>query len=264
MLGSKFLDDNTFQNRSWSEVSGIAVRELNTLEHEWMDAINWHLYVDLDRSADYNAWLKSWKEWSDNRERQRLMAARERLAPIVSAVDTDLARSHANANSYANWHQQQIAEYERLSNLKRMEQAQQPGGFRSREPSWTYPQPSNAWNAPITPPDSGYVTPNYHNSAVAANAHYNEWFGQHNQIGNQQLGNQHFGRQPSHRYGQPAAITPSYHSRNSSGYHGNLHNGHNIWQHHPADCSCLDCATVRHNQQPYLGHGHAYGQPVMG
>jgi hypothetical protein len=25
LLGSKFLDDNTFQNRSWSEVSGIPV-----------------------------------------------------------------------------------------------------------------------------------------------------------------------------------------------------------------------------------------------
>ncbi|KAJ4150780.1 hypothetical protein LMH87_011515 [Akanthomyces muscarius] len=32
LLGSKFLDDNTFQNRSWSEVSGISVAELNSLE----------------------------------------------------------------------------------------------------------------------------------------------------------------------------------------------------------------------------------------
>ncbi len=40
LLGSKFLDDNTFQNRSWSEVSGIPVREINTLENEWMHAID--------------------------------------------------------------------------------------------------------------------------------------------------------------------------------------------------------------------------------
>ncbi|TKA42975.1 hypothetical protein B0A49_13995, partial [Cryomyces minteri] len=39
IIGSKFLDDNTFINRSWSEVSGIKVAELNRLELEWLQDI---------------------------------------------------------------------------------------------------------------------------------------------------------------------------------------------------------------------------------
>jgi hypothetical protein len=54
LLGSKFLDDNTFQNRSWSEVSGIAVSELNSLEFDWVQAMGWRLYVNLDLSKDYH------------------------------------------------------------------------------------------------------------------------------------------------------------------------------------------------------------------
>lgn len=263
MLGSKFLDDNTFQNRSWSEVSGIAVRELNTLEHEWMDAINWHLYVDLDRSADYNAWLKSWQDWSENRERQRVLAARERSAPIISAIDADLARSR-NASSYATWHQQQVAEYERLSSLKRTEQ-NQPNGYRPREPSWSYSQPTSTWpNPPVTPPDSGYGTPEYLNSATASNAHYNEWFGQHSQPSNQSVVGHNYARQPSHQYRQASVNHGPYHARSSSNYPSYFYGGHSIWEQHPADCTCLDCATVRHKQQPYYGMSHGFGQPVMG
>ena len=46
VLGSKFLDDNTFINRSWSEVSGIQVHELNELELEWLLAIKFKLHRD--------------------------------------------------------------------------------------------------------------------------------------------------------------------------------------------------------------------------
>src|SRR5687768_1364753 len=60
LLGSKFLDDNTFQNRSWSEVSGISVIELNRLEFDWVQAMSWRLYVNLDLSKDYQAWLDNW------------------------------------------------------------------------------------------------------------------------------------------------------------------------------------------------------------
>ncbi|KAI2769945.1 hypothetical protein DTO012A8_5081 [Penicillium roqueforti] len=44
LLGSKFLDDNTFQNKSWAEVSNIPVAELNHMELEWLFAFDWKIH----------------------------------------------------------------------------------------------------------------------------------------------------------------------------------------------------------------------------
>lgn len=63
LLGSKFLDDNTFQNRSWSEVSNIPVTELNVLEIEWLLAIDWNLHVDSDDPQGFILWQERWNMW---------------------------------------------------------------------------------------------------------------------------------------------------------------------------------------------------------
>lgn len=63
LLGSKFLDDNTFQNRSWSEVSNIPISELNVLEIEWLLAINWDMHVDSEDPQGFILWNKHWDKW---------------------------------------------------------------------------------------------------------------------------------------------------------------------------------------------------------
>ncbi|KAI0882892.1 uncharacterized protein GGS22DRAFT_190870 [Annulohypoxylon maeteangense] len=183
LLGSKFLDDNTFQNRSWSDVSGIAVAELNTMENEWLRHIGWTLYVNLDQSHDYNAWLKSWKEWEENKkfhqlqqqQQQSQIALRERLAPIVTNIHPEPVRHHPLA--FQGWTHEEIIDQERNGLNARIAHA---GAYRGREGSWQGQYP-NAWpqpQAPLTPPDSGYGTPEYLNSAASVNASYDEWFAQ--------------------------------------------------------------------------------------
>ncbi len=277
LLGSKFLDDNTFQNRSWAEVSGIPVRELNTLEFEWMAAIEWQLYVNLDRSEDYNAWLKNWQDWSDSKKRHQAVAVRERLAPIspVHITDSEMARIHNDPALYSAWHQQQVAEYERyerLSSLKRNEQAQAPApaqiqtrvpAYRPREASWAaYSAQAVAWpNSAKTPPDSGYGTPDFVNSATSINAQYNNWFAQHAQQTNRAIAGQSSVRQQP--FQQPANYS-TYHSQPHSGYPYTLY-GHNIWDHNPANCGCANCTTsAAHKPQPYFGMVQSFGQPVVG
>ncbi|KAI1383038.1 uncharacterized protein F4822DRAFT_439077 [Hypoxylon trugodes] len=262
LLGSKFLDDNTFQNRSWSDVSGIAVSELNTMENEWLKHIVWSLYVNLDKSHDYNAWLKNWKEWEENKkfhqlqeqqrqQQQTQLALRERLAPIVTAIHSEPARQH-HPLAFQGWTHEEIVEHERLSMQARLSQAN-PGAYRGREGSWTG-QYSNPWSqpqAPLTPPDSGYGTPEYLNSAASVNASYEEWFAQ-------AINNGCYNRQykPSHGYG----------SRNGSHfpqpYSG--HFGHNAWESGVADCSCNQCKSQLHNKAPPYFQHHSYTQPVMG
>lgn len=92
LLGSKFLDDNTFQNRSWSEVSGIQVSELNTMETEWLEAMNYCLYVNLDKSKDFQAWLENWADWRETKNMER-KATLDRLtqAPLAP-IDTNVQR----------------------------------------------------------------------------------------------------------------------------------------------------------------------------
>lgn len=63
LLGSKFLDDNTFQNRSWSEVSNISVQELNILELEWLKSMQWGLHIDFNDPEGFELWDLKWKQF---------------------------------------------------------------------------------------------------------------------------------------------------------------------------------------------------------
>lgn len=240
LLGSKFLDDNTFQNRSWSEVSGISVSELNGLEYDWVQAMNWQLYVNLDASKDYQAWLENWRDWLQMKKRQAARVSRDRLASLVPAIDTELTRYNNNHQSpHSRYLQEQVAEYERYQAMK----AQQQQAY-SRDGVWAH----NPWSAPLTPPDSGYGTPDYGMSAASSNARYNEWFAQ-------------AAAQYSRGYPQPTANTfyPNRQHNYPAQYpFGNQANG---WE-HGMECGCPGCTASMKHASYFAPHG--YGQPVMG
>ncbi|KAL4254902.1 hypothetical protein ABKN59_004321 [Abortiporus biennis] len=54
MLANKFVDDNTYTNKTWSEVSGIELSEVNRMEREFLMGIDFDLYVDY---PTYESWL---------------------------------------------------------------------------------------------------------------------------------------------------------------------------------------------------------------
>ncbi|ORX56799.1 hypothetical protein DM01DRAFT_1319866 [Hesseltinella vesiculosa] len=56
MLANKFLDDNTFTNKTWSEVSGMNIQDLNIMESEFLEALDYSLFV---RDQDYTQWKRS-------------------------------------------------------------------------------------------------------------------------------------------------------------------------------------------------------------
>ena len=53
MLGNKFLDDNTYTNKTWAEVSGISVTEIHIMEVEFLSNMRYDLYASAEE----------WKEW---------------------------------------------------------------------------------------------------------------------------------------------------------------------------------------------------------
>lgn len=63
LLGSKFLDDNTFQNRSWSDVSNIPVKFLNKMESEWLKDIKWDLHFDPSDPKGFGLWRRRWETY---------------------------------------------------------------------------------------------------------------------------------------------------------------------------------------------------------
>ncbi|KAF1948026.1 hypothetical protein EJ02DRAFT_332474 [Clathrospora elynae] len=92
VLGSKFLDDNTFINRSWSEVSGIQVHELNDLELEWLLAIKFKLHRDPTEQQGWTSWSEHWKDY------QSTAAARAGRSNKLSPIDTSVQRRSLNPN----------------------------------------------------------------------------------------------------------------------------------------------------------------------
>ena len=53
MLGNKFLDDNTYTNKTWAEVSGISVNEIHIMEVEFLSNMRYELYASAEQ----------WRQW---------------------------------------------------------------------------------------------------------------------------------------------------------------------------------------------------------
>jgi len=238
LLGSKFLDDNTFQNRSWSEVSGIAVSELNTLEKEWLQAIDWNLHVDPLTDSDFQSWLASWASWKENKNKQR-NATLERLAPLAP-IDTNVQRHQAQRKAYSPGSASYgFAQHESHAIANSYRVQPQP---RYEQPSWTQARSSQELSPPSAP-ESGPTTPEWMmlpNSGLPPV----DWYGYDAFYARRNQQSTHVS------YALPQAApyqTP---------YHG--HYSQNIWGHH-AGCGCGYCS--RPNESYFMAPG--YGQQTV-
>ncbi|ORX60699.1 hypothetical protein DM01DRAFT_242316, partial [Hesseltinella vesiculosa] len=60
ILANKYLDDNTFTNKTWSEVSGIPTQELNRMEMEYLSALDFQIHVQCLR---FCTWVTQCQKW---------------------------------------------------------------------------------------------------------------------------------------------------------------------------------------------------------
>ncbi|KAI3633641.1 hypothetical protein MIR68_008588 [Amoeboaphelidium protococcarum] len=58
LLGNKYLDDHSYSNKAWSEVTGIELRKLNVMEMEFLKFVNYEFLV---HEVEYVLWVK-WLE----------------------------------------------------------------------------------------------------------------------------------------------------------------------------------------------------------
>ena len=252
LLGSKFLDDNTFQNRSWSEVSGIPVRELNQLEKDWLAAIHFRLHVDPVTDTDFQSWLTNWADYKETKVKQH-KATLDRLAPLAP-IDTNVNRygAHAQHKTYTPDPYNFGYDGHASSTVSSRPQS-------CYEPAWVHGRSSHELSPPSAP-ESGPTTPEYMmlpNSGLPPN----DWYGYdafYNRRSQIPAAHASYALPQGEwvRDGKGGiAFSRSQSQTPAHGYHGQ-----SIWGHTPG-CGCGYCG--RPHESYYMGP--AYGpQAVMG
>ncbi|EJF55937.1 hypothetical protein DICSQDRAFT_94236 [Dichomitus squalens LYAD-421 SS1] len=93
MLANKFVDDNTYTNKTWSEVSGIELGEVNRMEREFLLGLDFDLYVN---KATYESWLKFLTGLVMNKEKDSKRWQRARCPARASHLHRPPCHRHAH------------------------------------------------------------------------------------------------------------------------------------------------------------------------
>lgn len=69
MLGNKFLDDNTYTNKTWAEVSGINVNEVHIMEVEFLSNMKYCLFSSSEDWAQWQTLLGKFAQFFERASR---------------------------------------------------------------------------------------------------------------------------------------------------------------------------------------------------
>jgi hypothetical protein len=210
ILGSKFLDDNTFQNKSWAEVSNISVIELNRDEREWLKAFDHRLHHDPTTANGYSVWEAKWQAWqaahvpytfyrSTGSAPRRQNSVRSSLPPLkqhVAPYSLSIRGARASEASYVA-----------------------PTSYSAYD-AWSGQRTTSDGSSPSTAPQSsGPHTPEYYNWSKATAT--------------------------TGPYGFSAV--PSFHADFASSYQPytmpNYSQAGNMWNNHGGHCQCGNCRS---------------------
>jgi len=224
LLGSKFLDDNTFQNRSWAEVSNIPVQELNATELEWLKDFNWEIHgLMYDPDQGFFMWIEHWHAYEEKAQIAQAKNA-QKLAPI----NTKLAR-------HSSVHQPLMSPDGPIP--PQYQQGPQYDASWGRSQISEYSPPSTHHSGPTTPE---YYSNNWSYAPMTDAYSRASWC------------------KPSTAsfMSQRAQVSPFYAPQYGQGYQ-HITN----WSPHGAHCGCTLCAK---SSDYYVAHPGYHIQPVVG
>ncbi len=237
LLGSKFLDDNTFQNRSWSEVSNIPVGELNVLELEWLDAIQWNLHVNPEDTQGFSMWRLHWQRWQAKRFERSL----DDLKPTPLDVNLQRLQPASRLRHAALTTHSPASDVSAYSNL----------GLVGYKPSPWHPTPYDTW--PLVQSKRDYSPP----SAAETGPTTPEWYNGPAECGYT------LPSEPSSARSMHSASHYAYAAFQQTAYPTPLYQPYvpKNWNGHHATCNCTYCipSPGRH----LIGSGYRL-QPVFG
>ena len=234
ILGSKFLDDNTFINRSWSDVTAIKVTELNLLEMKWLHLINYELHIDPKAQNGLQAWLDAWKDYeakyAAKQQQQQQQSAR------LSPLNTSVYRSTGNRERYSPYPSPYSAATSRSYDTPQS----------SRSPYGATPYMSaNPWAQADRHTYGDYYKQSRHPTLT-------EIDDVNRRVSEERA------RQSAYNY--PQTSHPSYYQPPSYGSGWDQHAWNGM---HRYDCGCSSCA-YQHHYRPYPMASSYTAQTVMG
>ena len=256
ILGSKFLDDNTFINRSWSDVTAIKVTELNLLEKKWLDLIHWELHIDQDAPNGLPAWLSAWKDYDAKNAAKALLPAR------LSPLDTTNVHRTGHSHRGDRFSPYPTPSYSAASSSQTYEPSQ-PSARSSQYlgTSTPYSSTSDPWSQP----DRHALDDFYKHQ------HRYPTLTEIDDV-NRRASEQRAAAAASYAYSAPSTSTASYYQTpvSATSYGSAWDHPQGSWGNvasapHRYDCGCAGCGYAQ-GYRPY-GHemGRGYGvQSVMG
>jgi len=90
ILANKFLDDNTFTNKTWADITGMKIKDVNHLEMQFLSGIDFRLFTT---PSEYSEWLASLTQFTGQympsqhqvAHQQQTTAARSPVSPMDTA-----------------------------------------------------------------------------------------------------------------------------------------------------------------------------------
>ncbi len=61
LLAIKFNEDDYYSNNHYAKIGGISLQELNTLEGELIEGLNWIVWVEKSLFDKYSSYLKHYQ-----------------------------------------------------------------------------------------------------------------------------------------------------------------------------------------------------------
>ncbi|PCH06530.1 Hypothetical protein PENO1_016990 [Penicillium occitanis (nom. inval.)] len=225
LLGSKFLDDNTFQNRSWAEVSNISVSELNTMELDWLFAFEWKIHERIHNKKDgFGVWLSRWENY------KATMASRNEVRQKLSPIDTNVTRQLTIPKPLMSPDGPIPPQYQRSTTYEN-----------------TWLNPTACEYSPPSAPHSGPNTPDYYNGQAWMYSNppppYTRTWASQTEYSSY-----------SH---PPRSQPPSYH--HTPVYTAPMN--HSVWTGHGSSCGCGYCS--KHHEHYFSGHTFGTLQPMV-
>jgi Cyclin len=98
LLANKFLDDNTFTNTSWSDISGIPRHDINVVERDWLKKLGYSLHVDPLAQKGWRTWQKAWETWQFDATGKGSPAL---LSPVLSRSNSSVSAKQMESDSPA-------------------------------------------------------------------------------------------------------------------------------------------------------------------
>lgn len=125
MLANKFLDDNTFTNKTWSEVTNMKIVDLNIMELEFLDVLRFRLFVKQEEYERWKAALFKFRNQLSTVNDTEAQQQRQQQAQVIEATLRSMGLTSPQQDQHAWAAQQQQQEVARRQAQAQAVQQQQ-------------------------------------------------------------------------------------------------------------------------------------------